>query len=56
MFEKYVKEEKIYDWMWAALNLQPSDLCSNAYRSLPGSQDVFFLLFTSIYIHRNISE
>jgi len=24
------------DWTWAALNLQPSDLHSNAYRSLPG--------------------
>ena len=31
MFEKQVKEEKIHDWTWAALNLQPSDLCSNAY-------------------------
>ena len=34
----------------AASNLQPSSLCSNAYRSLPGSQDGFFLLFSSIYI------
>jgi len=31
----------------AALNLQPSDLCSNTYRSLPGGQ-VFFSL--CIYI------
>ena len=38
----------------AALNLQPSDLRSNAYRSLPGGQDVFFLLFSSISIHRNL--
>jgi len=35
MFEKQVKEEKIYEWT-AASNLQPSDLRSNAYRSLPG--------------------
>ena len=27
----------------AASNLQPSDLRSDAYRSLPGGQDVFFL-------------
>ena len=36
-----------------ATNLQPSDLCSNAYRSLPGDQDIFSLLFSCIYIHRN---
>jgi len=35
------KEKRFHDWMWAALDLQPSDLHSNAYRSLPGSQ-VFF--------------
>jgi len=29
----------------AALNLQPSDLRLNAYRSLRGGQDAFFLLF-----------
>ena len=28
-----------------ASNLQPSDLCSNAYRILPGNQDIFYLLF-----------
>ena len=38
-------------WPWAASNLQPSSLCSNANRSLPGNQDVFFLIFSSIYIH-----
>ena len=36
-----------------ASNLQPSDLRSNAYRSLPGDQDIFSLLFSYIYIHRN---
>ena len=45
MFEKYEKEEKIHDWTWAASNLQPSDYRSNAYRCLPGSQDIFFLCF-----------
>jgi len=25
MFDKYLKEEKIHDWAWAASNLQPSD-------------------------------
>jgi len=29
----------------AALNLQPSDLCSNAFRSPPDSEDIFSLLF-----------
>ena len=38
-----------------ASNLQPSDLCSNAYRSLPGDQDIVSLLFFHVfnYIHRN---
>jgi len=36
-----------------ALNLQPSNLCSNAYRSLSGDQDIFSLLFSCGYIHRN---
>ena len=34
-----------------ASNLQPSDLCLNAYRSLPGDQDIFSLLFSCIYIY-----
>jgi len=32
VFEKLEKEKKFHDWTWAALNLQPSDLRSNAYR------------------------
>ena len=36
-----------------ASNLQPSDLRLNAYRSLSGDQDIFSLLFSCIYIHRN---
>ena len=32
------------------------DLHSNAYRSLPGGQDVFSLLFSCNYIHRNSRE
>ena len=36
-----------------ASNLQPSNLRWNAYRSLPGDQDIFSLLFSCIYIHRN---
>ena len=32
----------------AASKLQPSNLRSNAYRSLPGDQDVFFQVFLSI--------
>ena len=36
-----------------ASDLQPSDLRSNAYRSLPGDRDIFSLLFSYIYIHRN---
>jgi len=39
-----------------ASNLQPSDLCSNAYRNLPGDQDIFSLLFSCIYIHRKPRE
>ena len=53
MFESRWKKKKYHDWTWAASNLQPSDLHLNAYRSLPDSQDVFFLLVSSIYIHRN---
>ena len=36
-------------------SLEPAaiQLCSNAYRSLPGDQDIFSLLFSFIYIHRN---
>ena len=34
-------------------NLQPFDLCSNAYRRLPDSQDVFALSISCICIHRN---
>ena len=33
-------------------SLEP-DLYSNAYRSLPGDQDIFSLLFSCICIHRN---
>ena len=36
--------EKIHD---CTLNLQPSDLLSNAYRSLPGNQDGFFHVLVS---------
>ena len=50
MFEKLQTGEKIHD---APANLQPSDLRSNAYRSLPGDQDIFSLFFSYIYIHRN---
>jgi len=39
---KVVDRKKIHD-------SQPSDLCSNAYRSLPGNQDIFSLLFSCIY-------
>jgi len=45
------KEEKILDWTWAASNLQPSDLRSNAYRRLPGGQVISsfsFYVFVSI--------
>jgi len=28
-----------------ASSLQPSDLCSNAYRSLPGDQDIYIYLY-----------
>jgi len=36
-FWRSVREEKkFHDWTWAALNLQPSDLRSNAYRSING--------------------
>ena len=38
---------------WCTSHLQPSNLRSNAYRSLPGDQDIFSLLFSCIYIHRN---
>ena len=31
-------------------NLQPSNLRSNAYRSLPGDQDIFSLLFSCIFL------
>ena len=34
-----------------ASNLQLSDLHLNAYKSLPGDQDIFSLLFSCIYIH-----
>ena len=43
-------------WTWAALNLQPSDLCTNAYRSLPGGQDIFSLSISCICIHGNSIE
>ena len=33
--------------------MQPSDLRLNAYRSLPGDQDILSLLFSCIYIYRN---
>ena len=46
---KSCRQEKISK---TALNLQPSDLLSNAYRSLSGDQ--FF--FSCIYIHRNPRE
>jgi len=35
---------------WAALNLQPSNLCSNAYRNLTGGQ-----VFSPCYFHVSIS-
>ena len=41
---------------YVASNLEPSDLRLNAYRSLPGGQDVFSLLFSCNYIHRNSRE
>jgi len=44
------KEKKFHDWTWAVLNLQPSDLCSNAYRSLPGGQ-----VYSPCYFHVSIS-
>ena len=34
----------------AASNLQPSDLHLNAYRSLPGGQDVFFSYFLQVFL------
>jgi len=53
MFEKFQTGEKIHDGQKknsiTASKLQPSDLCSNAYRSLPGNQDIFSLLFSCIY-------
>jgi len=48
MFEKQKKEEKFHEQTWAASNLQPSDLCSNAYRSPLGSQ-VFSCICTCIH-------
>ena len=53
MFEKFQTGEKNPWCTKTASNLQPFDLCSNAYRSLPGDQDIFSLLFSCIYIHRN---
>ena len=50
MFEKLQTGEKICD---APRQPQPSNLCSNAYRSLQSNQDIFSLLFSCIYIHRN---
>ena len=44
MFEKLQKGEKIHDCTWAALILQLSNLCLNAYRILSGSQNVLLLL------------
>ena len=49
MFEKLQTGEKIK----TASNLQPSDLHSNTYRSLPGDQDIFSLLFSCTHIRRN---
>jgi len=40
-----------WTWAWAALNLQPSNLSSNAYRSLPGGQ-----VFSPSYFHVSISK
>jgi len=40
------KEKKFHDWTRAALNLQPFDLRSNTYRSLPGGQ-----VFSPCYFH-----
>ena len=37
----------VHDWTWVAF---PSDLRSNAYKSLPGSQDVFSLSISCICI------
>jgi len=37
-------------------SLEPAaiaDLRSNPYKSLPGDQDIFSLLFSCLYIHRN---
>jgi len=53
MFEKDAGRRKIYDCTWTTSNLQPYNLRLNAYRSLPGGQDVFSLLISSACIHRN---
>ena len=63
------KDDKLGQYVWkvadrrknpwytrTASNLQPFDLCSNAYRNLPGDQDIFSLLFSCIYIHRNLRK
>jgi len=50
MFEKLENGEKI---PWLDLNLQPSDLHLNTYRSLPGSQVFSPYYLSCIYIYRN---
>jgi len=47
---KVVQRKKFHDWTWVALNLQPSDLRSNTYRSLTGGQ-----VFSPCYFHVSIS-
>ena len=58
MFEKLQKGEKsmMHQDSLESLNLQPSDLCLNAYRNLPGNQDIFSLhIYIYIYIYIYIS-
>jgi len=51
---KRCKKEKNHDCIQTASNLPTSKLQSNTYRSLPGDQDVFSLLFhvhVYLYVH-----
>ena len=50
MYKKDAGSRKIHQ---TASNLQPFDLHSNAYRSQPGDQNVFSLLFSRTCINRN---
>ena len=54
MFEKDARRrKKIHDCTQTASKLQPSDLHSNAYRSLLGNQDIFSLLISCIVYHNS---